>query len=175
MGSSSDALWNPKAFVWYKEKNLLLLPVTLMTSAGNTENTYLSKSAFQGMVGLSVNPGNITEKFRLTHISIPSNMSEQWKKDCSQYEAQKNANYGSWSPDYCKSSSTLDMYIAANIWNFSSDFISRVLYVGDNLYTIGNSRIQLQTFTNPTTPVATQKFKTRSYSGYPVPWNIITQ
>ena len=175
MGSSSDALWNPKAFVWYKEKNLLLLPVTLMTSAGNTENTYLSKSAFQGMVGLSVNPGSITEKFRLTHISIPSNMSEQWKKDCSQYETQKNANYGSWIPDYCKSNSTLDMYIAASIWNFSSDFISRVLYVGDNLYTIGNSRIQLQTFTNPTTPVATQKFKTPNYSGNPVPWNIITQ
>lgn len=46
-GSSSDALWNPKAFVWYKEKNLLLLPATLMTSAGNKENIYLSKSAFQ--------------------------------------------------------------------------------------------------------------------------------
>lgn len=46
-GSSSDALWNPKAFVWYAEKNLLLLPATLMTSANNPENTYLSKSAFQ--------------------------------------------------------------------------------------------------------------------------------
>jgi inhibitor of cysteine peptidase len=175
MGSSSDALWNPKAFVWYKEKNLLLLPVTLMTSAGNTENTYLSKSAFQGMVGLSINPGNIVEKFRLTHISIPATLNEQWKKDCAQYETQKNANYGSWIPDYCKSSSTLDMYIAANIWNLSSDFISRVLYVGDSLYTIGNSRIQLQTFTNPTTPVATQKFKTPNYFEGRVPWNIITQ
>lgn len=46
-GSSSDALWNPKAFVWYAEKNLLLLPATLMTSANNPENTYLLKSAFQ--------------------------------------------------------------------------------------------------------------------------------
>ena len=47
IGSSSDALWSPKQFVWYKEKNLLLLPVTLMTSAGDTANPYLSKSAFQ--------------------------------------------------------------------------------------------------------------------------------
>ena len=47
MGSSSDALWNPKVFVWYKEKNLLLLPATLMTSANNKENTYLSKAVFQ--------------------------------------------------------------------------------------------------------------------------------
>jgi uncharacterized secreted protein with C-terminal beta-propeller domain len=47
IGSSSDALWNPKAFVWYKEKNLLLLPATLIQSAGDTANPYLAKSAFQ--------------------------------------------------------------------------------------------------------------------------------
>ena len=47
MGSSTDALWNPKQFVWYKEKNLLLLPATLMRSANDTANPYLAKSAFQ--------------------------------------------------------------------------------------------------------------------------------
>lgn len=175
MGSSSDALWNPKAFVWYKEKNLLLLPVTLMTSAGIKDNPYLSKSAFQGLVGVSIIPGNIVEKFRITHITIPSTMNDQWKKDCAQYQNQKNSNYGSWIPDYCKSSSTLDMYIASNIWNFSSDFISRVLYVGENLYTIGNSKIQLQNFANPNTPIASKQFKTPDYFGGRVPWNIITQ
>ena len=46
-GSSSDALWNPKVFVWYKEKNLLLIPATLMTSAKNPDNAYLSAKAFQ--------------------------------------------------------------------------------------------------------------------------------
>jgi hypothetical protein len=46
-GSSSDALWNPKTFVWYKEKNLLLLPATLMTSAKDPDNAYLSARAFQ--------------------------------------------------------------------------------------------------------------------------------
>jgi uncharacterized secreted protein with C-terminal beta-propeller domain len=33
VGSSSDVLSNPRAFVYYKEKNLLLMPATLMTSA----------------------------------------------------------------------------------------------------------------------------------------------
>ncbi len=47
MGSSSDALWSPKQFVWYKEKNLLLLPATLITSANDAANPYLAKSAFQ--------------------------------------------------------------------------------------------------------------------------------
>ena len=47
MGSSSEVLTNPRAFVWYKEKNLLLLPATLMTSAKDSNNTYLSKAAWQ--------------------------------------------------------------------------------------------------------------------------------
>lgn len=172
--SSSDVLWNPKAFVWYKEKNLLLIPATLMTTAGNKDNIYLSKSAFQWLLGISITPSSIQEKFRVTHIVPPVTLTETWKKDCAQY-TQSNKWYQLYIPEYCKPNATIDMYMANTIWNYSSDFISRVLYVGDNLYTIGNSRIQLQTFTNPTTPVATQKFKTRSYSGYPVPWNIITQ
>lgn len=47
VGSSSDVLWNPRAFVYYKEKKLLLMPATLMTSAGDPDNSYLAKSAFQ--------------------------------------------------------------------------------------------------------------------------------
>jgi hypothetical protein len=55
------------------------------------------------------------------------------------------------------------MYLANTIWNYSSDFISRVLYVGESLYTIGNSRIQMQSFAAPQTPIATQKFKIQNY------------
>jgi hypothetical protein len=64
------------------------------------------------------------------------------------------------------------MYIANNFWNYSSDFISRVLYVGESFYTIGNSRIQMQSFATPQTPTATQKFKTPNYN-YPMPIDII--
>jgi len=46
-GSSSDALSNPKVFVWYKEKNLLLLPALLMSSTKGPDDNYFSKSAFQ--------------------------------------------------------------------------------------------------------------------------------
>ncbi len=65
------------------------------------------------------------------------------------------------------------MYIANNIWNYSSDFISRVLYVGENLYTIGASRIQSQTFANPTVPTATQNFKIQNRYGYPMPIDVM--
>ena len=55
------------------------------------------------------------------------------------------------------------MYLANTIWNYSGDFISRVLYVGESLYTIGTSRIQMQSFSTPMTPTATQKFKIQNY------------
>ena len=64
------------------------------------------------------------------------------------------------------------MYLANTIWNYSSDFISRVLYVGESLYTIGNSRIQMQSFATPMTPTATQKFKTLN-SNRPIPIDIM--
>jgi Beta propeller domain len=85
MGSSADALSNPKAFVWYKEKNLLLLPATLMTTAGDRENPYLSKAAFQGVVGVSITPDQIVEKFRLSHIVKTDTMNTEWKNNCKTY------------------------------------------------------------------------------------------
>ncbi|MBC7498696.1 beta-propeller domain-containing protein [Candidatus Gracilibacteria bacterium] len=171
IGSSSYALWNPKQFVWYREKNLLLLPVTLMTSANDKTNTYLSKAAFQGLVGIQITPDQIAEKFRITHISPPANLATIWQKECEQYKINKTG-YEQYIPDYCKIGATLDMYLANTIWNYSSDFISRVLYVGESLYTIGTSRIQMQSFATPHTQIATQKFKIQSYN-FPMPIDIM--
>jgi hypothetical protein len=64
------------------------------------------------------------------------------------------------------------MYFANTIWNYSSDFISRVLYVGEILYTIGGSRIQMQSFATPTVASAIQKFRIPNYS-YPMPIDIM--
>ena len=173
MGSSTDALWNPKQFVWYKEKNLLLLPATLMKSAGDVINPYLAKSAFQWLIGVSINPNTIAEKFRISHIVLPASLETTWKKECEQYKQNTTGYSQYYIPDYCKSTSTLDMYFANTLWNYSADFINRVLYVGESLYTIGNSKIQMQTFSNPTMPIASQKFKIQNRYGYPMPIDIM--
>lgn len=162
VGSSSDVLSNPRAFVYYKEKNLLLMPATLMTSAGDKDNLYLAKSAFQWLVGLSLEPGKITEKFRISHIEKSDTMNTDWKNTCKEY------SYG-YAPEYCKSSATLDVYLANNLWNYSSEFINRVLYVGENFYTIGDSKIQMQTFANPLNPIAKQVFEIKKNPSYPIP------
>lgn len=66
------------------------------------------------------------------------------------------------------------MYMASNIWNYSGDFISRVLYVGESFYTIGANRIQSQIFATPTTPTAVQAFKVRSQYGFPMPVDVMS-
>ena len=102
-------------------------------------------------------------------MTLTTAMNDAWKKDCEQYSKNNTTGYQQYLPEYCKPDATLDMYIANTIWNYSSDFISRVLYVGENLYTIGNSRIQSQTFSDPTIPNAVQYFKIRNQNRYPMP------
>lgn len=68
-GSYSDVLQNPRLFTWYAKKNLLFMPVTLMTSANDKVDTYRNKDAWQGTVALSIDPvGGVKEQSRITHI-----------------------------------------------------------------------------------------------------------
>lgn len=93
----------------------------------------------------------------MTHLPKTGILSGDWKNSCASY------TYG-YTPDFCKTNATVDMYFANNLWNYSSDFISRVLYVGESLYTIGASRIQMQSFGTPPTPIAIQKFRLPNYN-----------
>lgn len=120
------------------------------------------------MVGISILPNSIQEKFRVTHLVPSTTLNETWKKDCELY-SKNTTGYQQYIPEYCKTGSTVEMYMANTFWNYSSDFISRLLYVGEKFYTIGSSRIQSQTFANPTVPTATQNFKTQRQYGYPMP------
>ena len=167
-GSSSEVLTNPRAFIWYAEKNLLLLPATLMKSANDPIDTYRSQSAFQGLVGISILPNEIKEKFRVTNISLDATLEKEWRDSCKAYTGngskpvcrklldgseycQVSSNY---VPPYCFSDSTVETYFANQIWNYSNDFVTRALYVGDSFYSIANNSIQSWNFSNPTRSTA---------------------
>ena len=94
-------------------------------------------------------------------------MNTDWKNTCKGY------TYG-YTPEFCKIGATIDSYLANNLWNYSSQFINRVLYIGESLYTIGESRIQMQNFASPTVPTAAQKFRAQSQNiGYPMPIDVM--
>ncbi len=170
-GSSSEILTNPRAFVYYKEKNLLLLPAQISISAHDPVDAYRVKSIYQGLIGVSIVPNSIVEKFRVTHIKPSLDLEKEWRADCAKYTGGGNRTCrklldGSeyctteytYVPQYCYADSTVESYLAANIWNYSDDFVTRALYVGENFYSIANSGIRSWSFANPTQPTATVTF-----------------
>ena len=183
-GSSSDVLSNPRAFVYYKEKNLLLLPATLMKSANDKNDLYRSQSAFQWIVGVSILPTSISEKFRVSHIVLTKDTEDAWKKDCAQYGNQTKPtcqrlldgteycpSSNSYVPPYCYAGSTVDTYFAHQMWNYQRDFITRALYVGEKFYSISEGSIRSWNIVTPTTPTANIIFAPKPIKTplYPVP------
>lgn len=154
VGSSSDALWNPKLFTWNASKNLLLLPATIMESANDANDAYRSKDAFQGTVVVSVTESAIKEVARLTHI-VKGDIAAERQKECAKYVVPKAApkcekvigggeycpSSYSYVPPYCYESSTDGEYFAGHIWNYQKSFVLRNLYLDDALYTISNEKV----------------------------------
>lgn len=182
-GSSSEVLTNPRAFVWYKEKNLLLMPAQIQYSAHDPVDTYRVQSIYQWLIGISITPGSVSEKWRVTHIVSPADMEKKWRAECANYSGSKSQSCrklldGSeyctteynYVPQYCFADSTVESYIAANIWNYSSDFITRALYRGDTFYSLSDSSIKSWNFMNTSSPKGTIEFSsswTKPSSAFP--------
>ena len=181
-GSSSEVLTNPRAFVWYKEKNLLLLPAQIQYSANDPVDTYRARSIYQGLFGISILPGSISERFRVSHILPTNDLEKEWKESCAPYLGKSTNNRtcrklldGSeyctteynYVPQYCFADSTVESYMAANIWRYNSDFITRSLYRGESFYTLSESSIRSWSFSGTNTPKQTIEFPT-SFDIYPI-------
>ena len=84
-GSDSPALRNPRAFVWNKAKNILLIPAT--TYINDKENYYTHKDFAQWLFGITINKDTgIEKKYAVSHIDR-AGLEEKRNKDCAQYTA----------------------------------------------------------------------------------------
>lgn len=153
--SYSEALDNPRMFMWKASDNKLFLPATLYTN--DSKDQYRHTDFFQWLVTFTIDKINgIKEDFRLTHIN-PINIEEERIKECSKYTGWSNESKCvkliDWSeycepverkyvPTYCYADSTIWEYIASRNWNYRSSFIKRALWVGDNTYSISDDLIR---------------------------------
>ncbi|HNX92972.1 MAG TPA: beta-propeller domain-containing protein, partial [Syntrophomonas sp.] len=112
-GTDSELLRNHKALLFSRDKNLLALPVTVMTT--DQQNTKMNSGnipeyggfAFQGAYIYNIDLQNgLQYKGRITHLN---------------------------DEDYVK---------AGNYWNEAEKSISRILYIGDTLYTLSPAMIK---------------------------------
>ncbi len=163
-GSYSEALNNPRLFTFYKEKNLLFLPVSLYTPY-SSKDLYRYKDVFQGVVQVSVTPQGVFELWRVSSLNISDEtLRELRNKECKAYvvKEEKVCHKLIWGgevceapseyvPSYCYLDSSLGEYKANTLWNYSNEFIDRVVYVKDRLFTF--SPIQVQSLQIPSLTV----------------------
>lgn len=157
-GSYSEALNNPRMFIWNKNKELLLLPVQLYKNE-DPVNEYRRTDFFQGLSLININKDSgIEEKWRITHIDT-SGLEAERAKECSKYApsttepvckeligwGQYCAPANRWSsyvPEYCFVDSSIWEYIANRSWNFNKSFVKRALYIWDTVLSVSDDMLQ---------------------------------
>jgi uncharacterized secreted protein with C-terminal beta-propeller domain len=116
-GSQSDALNDPKAFLFDKAKNLLVIPVSVAKVSDQDKALYGSsaygQTVWQGAYVYTITASGFQLRGTVTHLNA----------------AQLNAQGTFKSPD--------------SIWNTQNQWITRSLYIGNTLYTISNAQIKL--------------------------------
>lgn len=152
--SYTEAMNNPRMFMWNKNKNLLLLPVTLYKNESKDSYKHIDFFQWLDAINIDKNTG-IKEKYKISHIDT-SWMESQRKKDCERYikptEDTKCRKLLDWTeycpskttsyvPEYCFADTPIWAYIASNTWKFRNEFIKRALWIGDTVFAIGNDKI----------------------------------
>ena len=154
--SYSEALRNPRMFMWKTSDNKLFLPATLYKNDKN--NIYRHIDFFQWLVVLDIDKNKwIKEDFRITHID-KTNIKKERIKECSKYIVKENKEpvchklltwweycepvRNQYVPKYCYADSTIWEYLASRNWEYRNSFIKRALWVWNNTYSISNDLIK---------------------------------
>jgi inhibitor of cysteine peptidase len=122
-GTDSAALTDPKAFLFDKEKGLLVIPVDLaLVSEANKQqgSSAYGEMVWQGAYVFSLTLEGFTLKGTVTHLSAT---------------LLNNQGQLTNSVDY---------------WSTQNDWITRSLYIGNTLYTISNAEVKLNNLTDMT-------------------------
>ena len=79
--------------------------------------------------------------------------------------------YNNYVPPYCYASSTTWEYLANMIWNYSSSYVIRNLYMDNYWYTISKDKIQANDIKNWYSKIkeAKMEYPRSNYKSYPMP------
>ena len=154
-GSYTDAMRNPRMFMWNKKKNLLLLPANLYKN--ESKDSYKHIDFFQGLIAINIEKSWIKEKYRISHLNREW-LEKKRQEECAKYlkqkeEKQKCRKLIDWTeycppknsyyyiPNYCFADTTVWTYIAHQYWKFQNSFIQRALWIDNSSFAISNDKI----------------------------------
>ncbi len=149
--SYSDALHNPRMFVWNANKKILLLPANTYSSYNPVK--YIYSWFFSWLYALNIDKATwIKELFKVSHID-ESKFEEDRKNECEKYISQNKEESDcvpliDWSqycppktsyvPTYCYSWATVSDYISQNSYKYNEYFVKRALYIWDKIFSISD-------------------------------------
>lgn len=149
--SYSDALNNPRMFVWNANKKMLLLPANTYSSYDPVK--YIYSWFFSWLYALNIDKATwIEELFKVSHID-ESQFEADRKEECQKYISQNKyetecVTLIDWSqycppktsyvPQYCYSWATVSDYISQNSYKYSEHFVKRALYIWDKIFSISD-------------------------------------
>lgn len=152
--SYSEALNNPRMFMWNSNKKTLFLPVNLYNNDWN--DIYRNTNFFQWLVSVIIDKNiGIKENYRITHLELKEAEKER-EKECSKYTKEdtekKCVKLINWEeycessrynyvPKYCYADSPIWEYIASKSWNFRDNYIKRALWIWNQAFAVSNSNI----------------------------------
>ena len=155
--SYSEALNNPRMFMWNSAKNKLFLPVSLRNNRFDEDSKQENEQTpFIGLLALTINKNTwIKEDFRVSNIDM-NKVNEKIKEKCKKYETKsektcKTLRSGKeicwyqniWNvPEYCFAWSSVWTYLDNNSWEFINSTVNRALWVGENFYSLSPDRIK---------------------------------
>lgn len=153
-GSHSEALYNPRMFMWKANDKKLFLPSTIYENDKN--DMYRYTDFFNGVLTISIDKDTwIKEDYRVTHIDT-SWLEAERVKECSVYTKQSTQNscvkllnweeyceekVYSYVPKYCYADSSIWEYLASRSWDYYNSFIKRAVWVWENSYNLSNSYV----------------------------------
>ena len=155
--SYSEALNNPRMFMWNSAKNKLFLPVSLRNNRFDEDSKQENEQTpFIGLLALTINKNTwIKEDFRVSNIDM-NKVNEKIKEKCKKYETKsektcKTLRSGKeicwyqniWNvPEYCFAWSSVWTYLDNNSWEFINSTVNRALWIGENFYSLSPDRIK---------------------------------
>ena len=155
--SYSEALNNPRMFMWNSAKNKLFLPVSLRNNRFDEDSKQENEQTpFIGLLALTINKNTwIKEDFRVSNIDM-NKVNEKIKENCKKYETKsektcKTLRSGKeicwyqniWNvPEYCFAWSSVWTYLDNNSWEFINSTVNRALWIGENFYSLSPDRIK---------------------------------
>lgn len=157
--SYSEALNNPRMFVWDDTRHTLLLPATIE----DRDDNYRSNDFFNGLFSIHIDTQTgIRLEWKTTHIDTDA-LEQERQQACSKYSTTQeeepqckellDGTLYCWArepkttiPNYCFADTPVGAYIADNSWKYQENFIQRWVYIGDNVYAVSDSMMTQNEF-----------------------------